>query len=77
MLRRPGSAGRFVEQRLQGRVLERLRGLGVVEHLLERLLHTQRLRISCTDASSVLAKMSASVWDATRKFLKSSQDMAS
>ena len=33
---------RFLEQRLQRRVLERLRGLGVVEHLLKRLLYTQR-----------------------------------
>ena len=38
-----GSVRRFLEQRLQRRVLERLRGLGVVEHLLKRLLHSQRL----------------------------------
>jgi hypothetical protein len=32
----------FCEQRLQGRVLERLSGVGVVEHLLKHLLQMQR-----------------------------------
>src|SRR5918911_5236708 len=38
-----GSVGGLVQQRLQGRVLQRLRGGGVVEHLLERLLEALAL----------------------------------
>ena len=35
--------GGLVEQRLQGRVLQRLGGVWVVEHLLERGVHALRL----------------------------------
>src|SRR5829696_8824928 len=37
------SVGGLLQQRLEGRVLERLGGVGVVQHLLERRLNTQRL----------------------------------
>src|SRR5689334_23445827 len=38
-----GSVGRQVQQRLQGGVFQRLGGGGVVQHLLESMLHGQRL----------------------------------
>ena len=38
-----GSVGRLLQQRLEGRVLERFGGVGVVQHLLERLVHPLRL----------------------------------
>jgi hypothetical protein len=34
-----GGVGGLIQQRLQGRVLQRRGGLRVVEHLLERLVH--------------------------------------
>src|SRR5215208_3982514 len=38
-----GSVGGLLQQRLEGWVLERLGGVGVVQHLLERLVHPMRL----------------------------------
>ena len=38
-----GSVGGLLQQRLEGRVLERFGGVGVVQHLLERLVHPMRL----------------------------------
>ena len=46
------SVGRQLQQRLEGRVLERLGGAGVVQHLLERLLHRQRLSRPASPSAS-------------------------
>src|SRR5215211_8304269 len=56
--RRLGGVGGLVQQRLQGRLLQRRGGLWVVEHLLERLVHPQGLA-DLLDRAAVVPRVSS------------------
>src|SRR5215204_5861972 len=53
-----GGVGGLIQQRLQGRVLQRRGGLRVVEHLLERLVDPQRLA-DLLDRAGVVPRVSS------------------
>src|SRR5512132_1437188 len=56
--RRLGGVGGLVQQRLEGRLLQRRGGLRVVEHLLERLVHPQGLA-DLLDRAGIVPRVSS------------------